>query len=205
MPHCENAEKMRLPGADPLHYFRRNQLLQTSHVLFAQLPPRTSLDRRGVLPGTFAVMVLAAACSLTSCGKRDFPRPPQLVRPKAIQDLRAHPVADGIRLTWTRPTTTAEGRAMPDLDGFMISRAVEAPMINRPEELIFEHIATIHLDDRARFDQVRKMTFDDRDVVAGHVYVYRVTAFTLDRYFSIPSPGARARWSGPSPATKPDE
>ncbi len=106
-------------------------------------------------------MVLAAACSLTACGKRDFPRPPQLVRPKEIQDLRAHPVADGIRLTWTRPTTTVEGRAMPDLDGFMISRAVEAPMIASPDELIFEHIATIHLDDRARFDKVRKVTFDD--------------------------------------------
>jgi len=94
---------------------------------------------------------------------------------------------------------------MPDLDGFMISRAVEALKNASPDELIFEHIATIHLDDRARFDKVRKVTFDDRDVVAGYVYVYRVTAFTLDRYFSIPSPVARARWSGPSPATKPKE
>ena len=176
-----------------------------SQVLFARLSPYTSSVRGGASLGILGVMALAAAYSLTACGKRDFPRPPQLVRPKAIQDLRAQPVADGIHLTWTRPTTTAEGRAMPDLDGFMISRAVEAPMITSPEELIFEHIATIHLDDRARFDKVRKITFDDRTAVAGHVYVYRVTAFTLDRYFSVPSPVARARRSGPSPATKPNE
>jgi len=188
-----------------LHYFRRNQLSQMSQVFFTQLPRHTSFARGGALLEIFGVMALAAACSLTACGKRDFPRPPQLVRPKAIQDLRAHPAADGIRLTWTRPTTTVEGRAMPDLDGVMISRALQAPTITSPDELIFEHIATIHLDDRARFDKVRKMTFDDRTVVAGHVYVYRVTAFTLDRYFSLPSPVARARWSGPSPATKPNE
>ena len=149
-------------------------------------------------------MALSAACSLSACGKKESPRPPQLVRPQTIQDLNARPVEDGIRLTWTRPTATVEGRSMPDLDGVMISRAAEVPTSTRPEDLIFEHIATIHLDDRGRFNKVRKMTFDDRSVVAGTVYLYRVTAFTLDRYFSLPSPAARSRWPGAPPATRPE-
>jgi hypothetical protein len=88
---------------------------------------------------------------------------------------------------------------MPDLDGFVISRANAATSADGPT---FQTLATIHLDDRERFSKARTITYDDLDVVPGEAYLYRVVAFTLDGYVGRPSPPARVRWParGPDPA-----
>ena len=173
----------------------------------AATPPRHRASVRSIPHplGILGFMALAVTLSFVACGSKASPRPPQFVRPEAIDDLTARPVADGIRLTWTRPTKTTDGSDMPDLDGIMISRAAEAPTPADARDPTYDHIATIHLDDRARFDKVRKMTFDDRTVAEGHTYVYRVRAFTLDGYFGVWSPAARAQWPGPPQAAKPNE
>jgi hypothetical protein len=150
------------------------------------------------------LVVLAAAIPLAGCGTKGSPRPPEFVRPQTIDDLTARPVAQGIRLTWTRPVTTMDGSSMPDLDGFVITRAVEGPAAT-PGDLVFEPIATLHLDDRGRFRKVREVTYEDRTAVPGRRYLYRVVAFTLDRYVSAPSAPARARWRGAPAATMPED
>ena len=85
---------------------------------------------------------------------------------------------------------------MPDLDGFVVSRALATASAESPH---FETIATIHLDDRERFAKVRRVTYDDLRVAPGETYLYRVVAFTLDGYVGGPSRIARAQWSGPDP------
>jgi hypothetical protein len=138
------------------------------------------------------VAILCAAA--WGCGNKEDPRPPEFVRPQRIDDLQATPTQSGIRLTWTRPTKTADGSTMPDLDGFVVSRAIATSPIDAAD---FETIATIHLDDRERFAKVRRMTYDDLRVTAGETYLYRVVAFTLDGYVGGPSRIARAQAPGP--------
>jgi hypothetical protein len=151
------------------------------------------------------VLATVLCCGVAACGMKADPRPPDAVRPSTIESLGAEPTPDGIRLTWTRPTTTMDGKSMPDLDGILITRAIDVSPPTEPPDLLFEHIATIHLDDRERFHKVRRMTFDDRSVTPGQTYAYRVQAFTFDRYVSAPSPAARAAWPGRDrPATRKD-
>ncbi len=158
------------------------------------------MRRTGPLGASACRHLWAAAAlalgSLIACGIKGEPRPPAFVRPSTIVDLAAESTDGGIRLTWTRPTTTMDGKTMPDLDGIMITRAIDIAPPTRPSELLFEHIATIHLDDRERFHKVREMRFEDRSVTPGQSYAYTVTAFTFDRYFGAPSPTARAVWRG---------
>jgi hypothetical protein len=143
----------------------------------------------------------ALAVALTAvpwgCGNKGNPRPPEFVRPQQIDDLQATAAGSGIRLTWTRPTKTVDGSDMPDLDGFVVSRA--RATTTPAESPRFETIATIHLDDRERFAKVRRVTYDDLRVTPGEPYLYRVVAFTLDGYVGAPSRVARAQWSGPNP------
>ena len=151
---------------------------------------------------TFA-LVTVLSCGAVACGLKADPRPPHFVRPSTIETLGAEPTRDGIQLTWTRPTTTMDGKTMPDLDGILITRAIDVSPPTKGPTLLFEHIATIHLDDRERFHKVRRMSFEDRSVTPGQTYAYRVQAFTFDRYFSAPSPAARAAWPGHDrPATR---
>lgn len=156
-----------------------------------------ALRVRHVMAACIALALLSGA--LGACGRKGPPRPPELVRPTAVDDLAATPVAAGIRLTWTRPTTTVDGSDMPDLDGFRVERVIATEPPTPP--LRFAIIATIHLDDRERFSKTRRMMFEDHAVVAGTRYVYRIVTFTLDDYVSLPSAEARARWSGPSTRT----
>jgi len=145
-------------------------------------------------PGRLWPAAVVAICALPwACGNKGNPRPPEFVRPQRIEDLAATPSRTGIRLSWTRPTKTVDGNDMPDLDGFVVSRATGATSV---ESAHFETIATIHLDDRERFAKVHRMTYDDLRVTPGETYLYRVVAFTLDGYVGGPSRVARAQWSG---------
>jgi hypothetical protein len=143
--------------------------------------------------------VLAPAAG---CGRKGAPRPPDLVRPRTVRHLSARPGAEGIRLTWTRPTETVDGTDMPDLDGFVVERAETSSDSEESAALAFATVATIHLDDRERFSRIRVVRYDDRTVTVGRTYAYRVVAFTLDGYTSQPSRVVRARWSGETGPTR---
>jgi hypothetical protein len=149
--------------------------------------------------------VAGALAPAAGCGRKAAPRPPDLVRPRTVEDFSARAGPEGIRLTWTRPTETVDGADMPDLDGFVVERAEEAsPDSAETPPLVFATVATIHLDDRERFSRIRVVRYDDRTVTAGRTYAYRVVAFTLVGYTSRPSRVVRARWPGATgPAPEP--
>jgi hypothetical protein len=154
---------------------------------------RCTLVRGGRRPHVWPALIVALSTMAGACGNKGNPRPPEYVRPQQIDNLEATAARSGIRLTWTRPTETVDGSPMPDLDGFVVSRALATTSTDTPR---FETIATIHLDDRERFAKVRRVTYDDVRVVPGQTYLYRVVAFTLDGYVGAPSRLARAQWSG---------
>ncbi len=122
------------------------------------------------------VLLLTAA----ACARRSPVRPPEDVIPTMIDNLSAKREPDGISLSWSRPTEYAGGGRMSDLGGFEVQRAVDAATE-------FETIATVGVDDLARFRQRKRFTYVDRGIAGGSTGRYRVVSFTLDRYVSEPS------------------
>jgi hypothetical protein len=127
------------------------------------------------------IFVLAATLAVaTACGVRSRPLPPELVQPDPPTDLIAKSIAEGVRLTWRRPTNYSSGKHMRDLAGFEIERAT-APGFD------YAPIGTVTLTDQTRFQQEKSVTWTDADVTVGTTYRYRVIATTLDHYRSVPS------------------
>lgn len=136
--------------------------------------------QRGAVSVAIVIAIIGSA--LTACGRRGLPRPPEDVRPAAIVDLRVEGMTPSVLLTWSRPDRYTDGSQMRDLAGFEVRRADPAMQSGR-----FETIATIAVDDRDRFRQIERFTYNDGNSVVGATYRYHVISFTTDRYRSAPS------------------
>jgi len=139
-----------------------------------------------------ALAVLAISLALPACGRKTPVRPPELAAPQRIDSVSVTNVADGIELSWRRPTQYADGSRMTDLAGFRVERSVAgAP---------FSEVATVEVTDQERIRQERRFRWVDSDTQVGTVYQYRVTSFTTDDYVSQPSDIVTAERAIPTPA-----
>jgi hypothetical protein len=130
-------------------------------------------------PAAHLPRVAAAALALAvlaHCGRKTDVRPPELVAPEVVEGLRTQNVAEGVRVSWRRPTRYVDGSTMTDLGGFRIerSRDGEAFGLWREEPV----------NDRERFRKTRRFRVVDTGVETGREYRYRVRAFTLDGHVS---------------------
>lgn len=126
------------------------------------------------------LLVAFGTLMVLACGRKTAVKPPELVAPETIDNLAAHNLADGIRLSWRRPTKYVDGSRMSDLGAFRVERsaAVDEP---------FAPAATIAVTDQERFQQERRFRWVDTDTVVGQTYQYRVFSVTIDDYESAPS------------------
>jgi hypothetical protein len=132
---------------------------------------------------------------LPACGRKTAVKPPELVAPEAISSLAASNAADGVTLTWTRPTKYADGARMADLGAFRVERSTDgAP---------FAPLATIEVTDRERIQQERRFRWLDADTAVGDTYQYRVISATTDGYVSQPSNVVTIERAIPTPAPRP--
>jgi hypothetical protein len=125
-------------------------------------------------------IALVAMLAVAACGVRSRPLPPELVQPDPPTELVAKSAAEGVQLTWRRPTSYSGGRHMRDLAGFEIERATVP-------DFDYAAVGTVTLTDQTRFQQDRAVTWTDATAAVGTAYRYRVIAVTLDRYRSVPS------------------
>lgn len=142
-----------------------------------------------------AIAALASAVFL-GCGVKSPPISPEAARPMKILDLEATNAKDGIRLTWGRPETYANGQKMRDLGGFTIFRTQD----DKPAE----KIGDIQVHDEGRFQVQHTFAFIDGSTIMGKTYDYQVTSNTTDGYVSLPSNEVtimrRASSAPPNPA-----
>jgi hypothetical protein len=126
-------------------------------------------------------LLLAASCLLLlpTCGRKTAVRPPELVAPETIDNLAAKNVADGVRLSWRRPTQYVDGTRMNDLGAFRVERSAAGDP--------FVPVATIAVTDQERFQRERRFRWVDTDTVIGRTYQYQVVSLTTDDYVSAPS------------------
>jgi hypothetical protein len=126
-------------------------------------------------------VVVVAALGVIACGRRSIPKPPELVAPQAITDLRAENQRDGVMLVWGRPAKHVDGAVLLELGGFIVERAPGDGSVG------FQLLTTIELNDRERFRQAKSFRYLDSEPQVGRSYLYRVVAATDDGYKSEPS------------------
>jgi len=132
------------------------------------------------------LLVLILVVSGSACGKKGDPRAPELATPKLITNLAAKPVADGVALTWNRPTEYVDGSEIKDLASFVIFRKeISKSCLDCP--VPYRQLTTVNVEDREKFARLKQYRFDDREVRANAIYRYRVASQLLDGSLSGPS------------------
>jgi hypothetical protein len=130
---------------------------------------------------------------VSACGRKTVVRPPELVAPKPIEDLKLEAKTTGIELRWSRPRTYVDGSNMDDLGGFLVLRAVQDGSAGG-ETNEFSELATVVVEDRDRFRQSKRFHYTDEQITLGTRYRYQVRAFTLDGDYSTPSNIVELLW-----------
>jgi hypothetical protein len=141
--------------------------------------------------------MLGALLLAAGCGVKSAPVPPELARPERIADLRATPDANGIKLSWGRPTRYSGGHTMRDLGGFVILRATTANGQMEP-------LAELPVTDRERFTVEHEFSYIDNETIVGRAYRYAIVSRTLDGYVSEASNAVYFTRIKPPPAPNPD-
>ena len=73
-----------------------------------------------------ALCLIITGLTLSGCGRKTMPIPPQDAVPTPITDLTARQDGNKIDLNWSIPTRTTAGSALPQIDSFQIFRSVVA-------------------------------------------------------------------------------
>lgn len=126
--------------------------------------------------GRLAAALLVAALGFVACGRKTPVRPPEAVAPETLSDLSADNITAGIALSWRRPTESADGAALWDLDRFVVERAAD----DGP----FSFLVQVPVLDRNKLRQQKRFRYVDGAVDVGTVYRYRVRSVTIDDFVS---------------------
>jgi hypothetical protein len=132
------------------------------------------------------LLVITLVVAANACGKKSDPRAPELATPKLITNLAAKSSADGVALTWNRPTEYVDGSALKDLASFVIFRKEVSPScLDCP--VPYRELTTVNVEDREKFVRLKQYRFDDREVRSNTIYRYRVSSQLFDGTLSGPS------------------
>lgn len=143
------------------------------------------------------LLVIGTLLIAAGCGVKSAPLAPELARPERIADLRATPDANGIKLSWGRPTRYTGGHTMRDLGGFVILRAPSRRGRMEP-------LAELPVTDRERFAVEHEFSYIDNETVVGQAYRYAIVSRTLDGYVSDASNTVDFTRIKPPPPPNPD-
>jgi len=132
------------------------------------------------------LLILTLLLAGSACGKKADPRAPELATPKLITNLTARSTADGVSLTWNRPTEYVDGTELKDLASFVIFRKeISQSCIDCP--VPYRQLTTVNVEDREKFVRLKQYRFDDREVRSNTIYRYRVASQLFDGSLSGPS------------------
>jgi len=135
---------------------------------------------------SWVALALTLALAPLACGRKADPRAPELATPQVIENLRATSVANGVALTWRRPTAYVDGSDLKDLVGFVIFRkdisptCIDCPVPYRP-------LTEVDVEDQQRFVKQKQYRFVDEQVKDQMTYRYRVSSQLKDGSLSAPS------------------
>jgi len=132
------------------------------------------------------ILLLCVAASAVACGRKGDPRAPELATPKVIENLGARSGAEGITLTWSRPTEYVDGKELKDLAAFVIFRKELSPTC--PDcSVPYRQLTVVNVEDHEKFIKQKQYRFVDQDVGPQAVYRYRVSSQLSDGSLGGPS------------------
>jgi hypothetical protein len=95
-------------------------------------------------------------------------------------------VANGVALTWRRPTEYVDGSELKDLAGFLIYRKDISPTC--PDcPVPYRPLTTLDVEDQERFVKQKQYRYVDEEVQDKMTYRYRVSSQLRDGSLSQPS------------------
>jgi len=148
---------------------------------------------KNCFPCVILLIVLAMGC-----GVKAPPTPPDVLVAKAITDLSGTVREDGFYLTWSVPKKNMDGSRPADLARFLVLRRDETR--GCPEcpgefkvraELDLRSPEGYRLADDA-------VTWRDKDLTEGVIYMYRVISVNHWGYKSTPSNEVMIKWGAPA-------
>jgi hypothetical protein len=132
------------------------------------------------------VFALVLAFFPLGCGKKADPRAPELATPQVIDNLTARSVANGVALTWRRPTEYVDGSELKDLAAFVIFRKDISPTC--PDcPVPYRPLTTLDVEDQEKFVKQKQYRYVDEEVQDKMTYRYRVSSQLRDGSLSQPS------------------
>jgi fibronectin type 3 domain-containing protein len=127
------------------------------------------------------VCILIVSCFLVGCGFKTTPRPATATVPGDIGLIDAHAYPNRIVLKWSVPPSNVEGSALQDLSGFKVYRfdQPEGEECENCEEKKTFHSNVDFQNPTNAVISGGEVAYTDKDVSAGHMYSYWVSAYNL--------------------------
>lgn len=142
--------------------------------------------RRIPLLLVFVILTTMAA----GCGRKAPPVPPGTIRPRPVKDLSARviPAPGGIELTWTVPSRNTDGSPLTRIKGFQLNKA-GIPLESFCEGCPVSFGPPSFIPAQADPTDMKRMTYEDRALREGMMYVYEVR--TVKGWLSTSDPSNR--------------
>ncbi len=122
-----------------------------------------------------AVMLIAlTSLSLSGCGYKDQPIPPQQVIPLPITDLSYKLDESGVTLSWSYPRETVTGRDIIDIVSFKIYRAVISPQDYCPGCPVPFAAPIIIAGEALTGDNRKRVDYQTSLLRPGNMYLFKV-------------------------------
>ena len=138
---------------------------------------------------------------LFGCGRKTLPIPPQDAVPAPIADLVSHQEGNKIVLNWSIPTQTTVGSRLPQIEDFLVFRAV-VPEKDYCAGCPVSYTSTIELplEQAVRGSKDKKASYSETLLRPEHRYIYKVRTKAGWRLISDDSNQISFLWLSPPEA-----
>jgi hypothetical protein len=147
------------------------------------------------------IFVAMLTLSVSGCGLKTLPIPPQEALPQAINDLKFQQDENKIVLNWTAPKYTTVGSKLPNIDAFEILRAV-VPEKDYCPGCPIPFTSSIEIKAETAIADPEKQTAQYTEMVLrpGHRFFYKVRTIAGWRLISEDSNIVSFSWNSPASA-----
>ena len=124
-----------------------------------------------------AVVVFLLILSISACGRKTAPEPPEEYAPKEVVDLVVQPTVESVNISWSAPIEKFNGDELDDLIKFVVKKSDKGQDYSKVEEIQVESIvAEQEAETSNPAAPLKRYTFSDDEVEAGQTYFYKVYA-----------------------------
>jgi len=148
-------------------------------------------------------MACLILCSIfiSGCGRKTLPIPPQDAVPAPIKDLASHQEGNKIILNWSIPRRTTAGSRLPQIESFLIFRAVVPEKDYCPGcPVSFTSTIELPLGQAVRGSKGKMAHYSETLLRPEHRYIYKVRTKAGWRLISADSNQTSFLWLSPPEA-----